>query len=150
MKQTVLGVDKSKYRSGIRTDIILCICVLCAVALAHVLCISLRTDSNHRVMLAANIAADIIGGSFVITRVYMHILPERRLLLLYDSASQIESGVVREIAKDPVNYVGISCREVDLGDRRLFLPIGDMSLIPGEAYTFRLKGNVIAEAEHGA
>ena len=96
-------------------------------------------------MLLANIGVDIIGGSFLIARLTMCVFPQKKLLQLYDRATQEESGQVLEIGDVITHYIGIDCYEVSLEDRRLFLPADTMVLNVGHNYSFRLKGNLIVE-----
>ena len=145
MKQTVFGTDRAACQKNLRSNILLCISVLCAIVIVHILCTYLRTEQNHRWMLIANIAADVIGGSFLIARISMCIVPQKKLLRLYGLANQEATGQVLEIGNDLIHYIGLDCYEVSLGNRRLFLPAGTMVLTVGEHYRFRVKGNLIVE-----
>ena len=145
MKQTVFGTDRSACEKNLRRDFGLCALVLCGIVCVHILCTAARTADNHTVMLLANIAADIIGGSFLIARLSMCVFPRKKLLKLYDSATQEATGQVLALGNDLIHYMGVDCCEVSLPDRRLFLPAGTMALTVGEHYRFRLKGNLIVE-----
>lgn len=145
MKQTVFGTDRTVYQRKIRRNILLCAFVFSAVVIIHAVCTCSRTEHNHTAMLIANIAADILGGSFLIARLSMCVFPQQKLLRLYDQANQEASGQVLEIGSDLIHYIGVNCCEVRLSDRRLFLPADTMVLTVGEHYCFRLKGNLIVE-----
>lgn len=145
MKQTVFGTDRAVYQKNLRTNILLCIFVFCVVVIIHTVCTGARTEHNHTAMLIANIAVDIIGGSFLIARLSMCVFPQHKLLKLYDLAAQEATGQVLEIGTSLIHYIGINCCEVRLPDRRLFLPAGTMVLTVGNNYRFRLKGNLIVE-----
>lgn len=145
MTQTVLGADRAVCQKHIRRNILLCIFVFCAIVFIHVVCTCLRTERTHTAMLIANIAADIIGGSFLIARLNICVFPQQKLLRLYDLATQEAVGQVVEIGSSLTHYVGVSCYEVRLPDRRLFLPADTMVLTVGACYRFRLKGNLIVE-----
>lgn len=145
MKQTVLGADRTVCQRNIRRNILLCIVVFCAIVVIHAVCTCLRTEQNHTAMLIANITADIIGGSFLIAQLSVCVLPQQKLLRLYDQATQEATGQVLEIGSDLIHYIGVNCYEVRLPDRRLFLPADTMVLTVGEHYCFRLKGNLIME-----
>lgn len=101
-------------------------------------------------MLIANIAADIIGGSFLIARLSIYVLPQHKLLKLYDRATQEATGQVLEIGSSLVHHVGVNCCEIRLAERRLFLPADTIVLTVGEHYRFRLKGNLIMEVTSDA
>ena len=145
MKQTVLGTDRAVFQKNLRRNILLCIFVFCAIVFIHVVCTGARTEHNHSAMLIANIAADIIGGSFLIARLSMCIFPQKKLLHLYDLATQEATGQVRELGNSIIHYIGVDCYEVCLENRRLFLPADTMVLTVGKHYRFRLKGNLIVE-----
>ena len=145
MKQTIFGTDRAACQKNLRTNSLLCIFVFCAIVILHAVCTGMRTEHNHTYMLLANIGVDIIGGSFLIARLTMCVFPQKKLLQLYDRATQEESGQVLEIGDVITHYIGIDCYEVSLEDRRLFLPADTMLLNVGENYSFRLKGNLIVE-----
>lgn len=145
MKQTVFGTDRAAFQKKLRTNILLCAVVLCAIVFVHVICTCLRTADNHTAMLIANIAADIIGGSFLVARLSICVFPQQKLLRLYDIANQGMTGQVLEIGNSIIHYVGVDCYEVCLENRHLFLPADTMELSVGEHYRFRLKGNLIVE-----
>lgn len=150
MKQTILGTDRAVYQKNLHRNIFLCIFILFAIVVIHVVCTLCRTEQNHTYMLIANIAADIIGGSFLIARLSMCIIPQKKLLRLYDQATQEATGQVLEIGNSIIHYIGVDCYEVCLENRRLFLPAGTIVLTEGEHYRFRLKGNLIVEVDdHG-
>lgn len=145
MKQTLLGTDRAVFQKHLRRSTLLCIGVFCAIVFIHVVCTLGRTEHNHTAMLIANIAADIVGGSFLIAWLSMCIFPQQKLLRLYDQATQEATGQVLEIGDSVIHYIGVDCLEVSLENRRLFLPAGTMVLSEGEQYRFRLKGNLIVE-----
>ena len=145
MKQTVLGADRYDYEKRLRANILLCIVLLCAMVVIHALCICLRTTNNHTAMLICNIAVDILGGSFLLARLNLCILPQKKLLQLYDRAAQEATGQVLEINTSMIHYIGVDCYEISLPDRQLFLPAETMVLHLGKEYRFRLKGNLIVE-----
>ena len=145
MKQTIFGTDRATWQKNMRSHILLCILVFCAIVSLHIVCTAMRTEQNHTFMLLANIITDIIGGSFLIARLSMCVFPLKKMLQLYDRATQEESGQVLEIGNTVTHYIGIDCYEVSLPDRRLFLPADRMELTEGEVYRFRLRGNLIVE-----
>lgn len=145
MNQTIFGTDRTSYQRNLRTNILLCIFAFCAVAFIHIVCTLLRTDQNHTAMLVSNIAADMIGGSFLIARLSMCVFPQQKLLKLYDLATQEATGQVVEMGTSMIHYIGVNCYEVSLPDRRLFLPAHTMVLTVGRHYHFQLKGNLIVE-----
>ena len=145
MKQTMLGEDRAAYEKNLRRNILLCAFVFCVIVLIHVVCTYFRTEQNHTYMLIANIAADILGGSFLIARLTVCVFPGQKLLRLYDLATGQTAGQVVEIGSTVTHYIGVDCYEVSLEDRRLFLPAGTMALTVGRRYRFRLKGNLIVE-----
>lgn len=145
MKQTIFGTDRAAYQKTLRVNILLCIFVFCVIVFLHVVCTGMRTEHNHTYMLIANIGADVIGGSFLIARLSMCVFPQKKLLQLYDRATQEAAGQVLEIGNTVIHYIGVDCYEVSLSDRRLFLPADTMALTVGQNYRFRLKGNLIVE-----
>ena len=145
MRQTILGMDRKRFQKTLRTNAVLCIFVFLLILSVHAGCTLLRTDENHTSMLMANIAADIIGGSFLIAWLNMYFFPQKKLLKLYDAATQEAVGEVLEIGNFCTHYIGINCYEVRLSDRRLFLPADTLVITPGTHYHFRLKGNLIVE-----
>lgn len=145
MKQTILGTDRAVCQKNLHRNILLCIFVFCTIVLIHVVCTVARTAHNHTYMLIANIAADIIGGSFLIARLSICIFPQKKLLQLYDLATQETTGQVLGLGNDLIHYIGVHCCEVCLENRRLFLPADTIALTVGKHYRFRLKGNLIVE-----
>ena len=112
MKQTVFGTDRAVCQKHLRRNILLCAVVFFAVIVIHAVCTLGRTEENHTLMLIANIAADIIGGSFLIARLSMCIFPQQKLLRLYDQAAQEAAGQVLEIGNTVTHYIGVDCYEV--------------------------------------
>ena len=150
MKQTILGADRTVFQKHIRKNILLCFLLFCAIVFVHIVCTLGRTEHNHTYMLLANILADILGGSFLIARLNLCILPQRKFLRLYDLAAQKTTGQVLEIGASIIHYIGVDCYEVSLPNRHLFLPVDTMTLQEGRSYCFRLKGNLIVEVcNHG-
>lgn len=147
MTQTVFGTDRAVFQKHLRRNILFCIVVFCAIVVIHMVCTALHTEQNHTVMLIANIAADIIGGSFLIARLSMCIFPQQKLLRLYDQSNQETTGQILAIGSDITHYIGVDCYEVSLENRRLFLPAHTMELTAGQLYRFRLKGNLIVEVD---
>lgn len=147
MTQTVFGTDRAVCQKCLRRNILLCCLVFSAIVIIHVVCTALRTERNHTVMLIANIAADILGGSFLIAWLSMCIFPQQKLIRLYDQSNQETTGQVLEIGSDITHYIGVDCYEVSLENRRLFLPAHTMVLTAGQLYRFRLKGNLIVEVD---
>ena len=145
MRQTVFGTDRAAYQKKLHTNILLCTLVFFSVASIHIICTCFRTQQNHTYMLIANIAADIIGGSFLIAQLSMCVFPQKKMLQLYDQATQETAGQVLEMGNTTTNYIGMECCEVSLLDRCLFLPINTIVLTVGQHYHFRLKGNLIVE-----
>jgi len=145
MKQTVFGTDRAAFQKTLRKNILLCAAIFCAVVCIHAVCTLGRTERNHTAMLIANIAADILGGSFLIARLTVCVFPGQKLLRLYDLATGQTAGQVVEIGSTVTHYIGVDCYEVSLEDRRLFLPADTMALTVGSRYRFRLKGNLIVE-----
>lgn len=145
MKQTVFGTDRAVFQKNLRINILLCILVFFAIVAIHILCTGLRTEHNHKAMLIANIAADMIGGSFLIARLSICVVPQKKLLKLYDLATQEATGQVQEIGNSIIHYLGIDCYEVSIENRHFFLRADTMELTVGNAYRFRLKGNLILE-----
>ena len=145
MKQTIFGASREEFQKRLRARIILCVCVFCAILMIHGVCTWLRTEQNHTAMLLLNIAADILGGSFLIAQLNIYVLPQLKSLKLYDLAAQETTGQVVEIGESAIHYIGVDCLEVHLPDRRLFLPVGTITLTVGAQYRFRLKGNLVVE-----
>lgn len=145
MKQSILATDRAVYEKRLRRNILLCSFVFCAIVALHVVCTCLRTEQNHTYMLLANIGTDILGGSFLIGYLSTGVLPQKKLLQLYDLANQETAGQVLALGDTVTHYIGVDCYEVCLEKRRLFLPAGTMALSVGTNYRFRLKGNLIVE-----
>jgi len=145
MKQTIFGTDRAAFQKNLRKNTVYCVLVFCAVVFMHGLCTLGRTEDNHTFMLIANIAADIVGGSFILARLNLCVLPQQKLLRLYDQATQQTAGQVLEVGTSMIHYIGVDCYEVSLPDRHLFLPAGTIQLQKGDTYSFRLKGNLIVE-----
>lgn len=145
MKQTIFGTDRAACQKNLRVNSLLCIFVFCVIVFLHAVCTGMRTEQNHTYMLIANIGADVIGGSFLIARLSICVFPQKKLLQLYDRATQEAAGQVLEIGHTVVHYIGVDCYEVSLSDRRLFLPADTMALMVGQHCRFRLKGNLIVE-----
>ena len=145
MKQTIFGTDRATCQKNLRVNILLCILVFCAIVVLHAVCTGIRTEHNHTYMLIANIGTDVIGGSFLIARLSMCVLPQKKLLQFYDRANQEADGQVLQIGDTVIHYIGVDCYEVSLSNRRLFLPANTMVLTVGQHYRFRLKGNLIVE-----
>lgn len=145
MKQTIFGTDRADCQKNLLVNILLCIFVFCVIVVLHAVCTGMRTEHNHTYMLIANIGIDIVGGSFLIARLSICVFPQKKLLQLYDRATQEAVGEVLEIGNTVIRYIGVDCYEVSLSDRRLFLPADTMELTVGQHYHFRLKGNLIVE-----
>ena len=146
MTQSVLGRSAHSYKKRLDLHIGLCIAGLVLTIGLNILFTTLRTDSNHTLMLILNIAADVLCGFLLLYAWQMHILPGLRLYRLFCRNRELLSGTVTEISHDTQRYMDIDCHTVTVDGRRVFLPTDTLCLLPAK-YTFSLVSNIIVEAE---
>lgn len=146
MKQSVLGQSVRSYKKKLTVHIGLCIAGLVLTVGLNILFTALRTDRNHTLMLVLNIAADVLCGFLLLYACQMHILPALRLYRLFCRNREQLTGRVTGISQTTQRYMDMDCYTVTVNNRRIFLPVGTLSVQP-EEYTFFLVSNIIVEAE---
>lgn len=145
MKQTILGKPAKVFRRTLRIRTAVSIALMVLTAVINLLCVLARTETNHTVMLWVNILTDILCGFFVLSFAGFRILPQRRLYALFRKAGISVGGMVSRISNSTTRHMDMDCLEVTTDSRRLFLPVGTITLSEGETYTFRIVSNVIVE-----
>ena len=146
MKQTILGMPQAAYQQKLRMRSFLCIAVVIGTLALNILFTALRTDSNHKLMLFLNIAADILAGLFLLPFISLRILPQKRLLQLTRQVPETLLITIGEISPLPQRYMDMDCYRVSGDGRALFLPAGTLVLTEQRAYTLSLVSNIIVEA----
>lgn len=148
MKQTVLGKLPRKYLKMLQRRSALCVIVAITMLLLHMLFLFLRTPQNHLLMLFANIVTDVLGGSFLVYYCCTCILPQRRIYRLAVRTAELVFGKIEQISEQPVQYMGISCKELTVSGRKLFLPTGTISLRKGDCGTFMTVSGIVVEVAY--
>lgn len=146
MKQTILGRSAQAFRQTLRMRTAVCIALAVLTAVINLFCILARTEANHTAMLWVNILTDILCGFFVLSFACFRILPQRRLYALFCRDGVSAGGTVSRVSRSTTRHMDMDCLEITADSRRLFLPVGTITLSEGETYTFRIVSNVIVEA----
>lgn len=146
MKQTILEKPAQAFRQTLRMRTALCIALAVLTAVINLFCILARTEANHTAMLWVNILTDILCGFFVLSFACFRILPQRRLYALFCREGVSAAGTVSRVSRSTTRHMDMDCLEITADSRRLFLPVGTITLSEGETYTFRIVSNVIVEA----
>lgn len=149
MKQTILGMDKTVFVRKIKNKKIICLVVLFAMLMLNVLFTLFRSDSNHSLMLFLNIFIDVLCGWFIIYFSEFWILPQARLLKIFNSEKSVFRGEVLEISEETETIQSIICYRVVVGateQRVVFLPAkGAIVLHKGEIWVFSVASGLITE-----
>lgn len=147
MKQTILGQPPHLYKKALDGKIRFCVTIGVLTLILHIIFTALRTESNHKLLLFANIGCDTVCGFILVYQIWGHILPCRRLYTLYNREKQALEGSVTGISPIPVRYMDMDCYQVTAAGRRLFLPVDTIELQENERYRFSVTANTIVEAE---
>lgn len=145
MTGSILGTTPRTYKKMLTKRILLCAALGILTIALNALCIFLRTDQNHSIMLWCNILTDILFGFFAISYIYGRIVPQKRLYSLFSRHKTSLSGTVCAISEVSTRYMGITCLKVSVHNRTLFLPVDTLQLEENTAYTFTITSNIILE-----
>ena len=145
MKQTVLGKALPDFHKQYTRRITLCAGTALLALCLNIVFTACRTPENHSWMLLGNICADVAAGFFLIYYISAVVMPMKRLLHLMSSPSETVAGTVCQIDRTVTRYMDMDCCCVRVDDRRLFLPVGTISLQAQQRYTFRIASNLIVE-----
>lgn len=147
MKQQLFDYPPYIHRKKLAKKVALCIAAALFTLLLNILCAVFRTDSNHALMLTLNIVTDVICGGILVFYIGQYLLPEYRLYQLLLRFKSTVSGTVEAVSEQTVRYMDITCYQVTIGPRRLFVPAGKLAISPGQNYTLKTISNVIVEVE---
>lgn len=150
MEYSVLGTEKQQYAQRIKRRIALCIAAACAAAILNVLFTAMRNENTHTVLLWSNILLDILVGWFLIFYISIFIVPQRRLLNLYNGQRSMFQGTVLEITQQTQRIRHLDCVCVTIcggeDERKFFLPSSTpLKLSPGEKVEISAVTNIIVE-----
>ena len=56
-------------------------------------------------------------------------------------------GTVQSVFVVSIRYMDLDCMEVQVDERRLYIPVGTILLTSGNTYRFHLVSHIITEAE---
>ncbi len=148
MKQSILGRGRAEFERNLAVNKVIVISAILLMIFLNISCTALRNDDNHTLMFVLNIATDVIFGWFSVAWISLKIIPMQRMLRLYDTARDVYSGIVKSASNEATRVRYFDCIEVTAGDdteRTLFLPVGNVELICGKSYLFKLSSNIITE-----
>ncbi len=151
MTQTVLGSGKGPFVKRLNRRYGLCVLAALVALGLNLVLTALRNDQNHTALLWLNILLDVAAGWFLIFYISLGILPDRRLLRLYNGSRRAFGGTVTHITAQTKRVRHMDCYTVTLSGadtRQLFLPAGTaLELKEGEQVTLWAVDGVIVEAQ---
>lgn len=127
---------------------------LCAVAagvtaMLNMMCVALRTENNHSVMLTLNIVLDVLCGWGIIYYRSVYIVPWQKILALMEKESQQICGEIDGISEEVCCHMGLDCRCISIGERKLFHPVLLEPVKQGQNLVCEVVAGVIVEVSHG-
>lgn len=151
MKQTILNIDKNIFVKRLNFYKFICVTLIFAMISLNVLFCILRNADNHMAMLILNIAVDIIIGWSVVVILSFWVIPQSKIIKLFESKKGKIKGKVISVSDDAVRVREMDCKKVEIecDDRRMiFLPENTISLIQGREYVIGIVSNIIVEVEY--
>lgn len=133
------------YKKSYVCAVLWCVIPVVLTVAVNVLCLALRNDENHFMMLLVNVLTDWLCGVFLVYFVSCYVLPRKELYRLSRRRREKIQGVIEKIEQQPVRYERITCIAVYIGQRQLFVPEGMSLPQEGETAVFSVAGNVILE-----
>lgn len=145
MKYSILQDTKKNFCRKQKRRISLCACLIIAMLCLHILFLLGWKPQNHILVLLGSISTDILGGWFLIYYITTTIMVQQRLLRFYSGKAEKLIGQVERISEKKTRYMHLDCREVEIGQRRAFVPEGRIPLRCGQNGVFSIVSGVIVE-----
>lgn len=141
-----MGKDlKMDYKRPYIRAVLRCMIPTALTVAVNIVCLILRTDENHLLMLLINLLSDWICGLFLVYYVSCCVQPRKEMYRLSRRQREKIQGVIDKIETQPIRYERIHCVTVHVGQRYLFAPEEMPLPKEGETVTFYVAGNVILE-----
>ena len=133
------------YKKSYVRAVLWCVILVVLTVAVNVLCLALRNDENHFMMLLVNVLTDWLCGVFLVYFTSCHVQPKKELYRLSRRRREKIQGVIDRIEQQSVRYERLNCVAVYIGQRQLFAPVGLPLPKVGENAAFSVAGNVILE-----
>lgn len=148
MKYSILQDTANDFCKKQKRRILYCALLVMMMFCLHILFLLVWQPQNHIFVVMGSIAVDIVGGWFLVYYVTTTILVSRRLFHFYSGRPEKISGQVERISENKVRYMHLDCREVQIGQRRVFVPEGRLPVSCGQKGVFAVVSGVVVEVSN--
>lgn len=147
MTQDLLGMSPTAYQQMLFRRVLMCVCSILFTLCLNLFLLSFFDRWNRQLLFFLNVITDILCGCFLIAYAELRILPQQKLLRLTKHRFSTYYGTVQSVSDVSCRYMDLDCLEVHADGRRLYVPVGTISLTSGNTYRFHLVSHIITEAE---
>lgn len=147
MTQDLLGTSPTAYQQMLFRRVLMCVCSILFTLCLNLFLLSFFDKWNRQLLFFLNVITDILCGCALIAYVELRILPQQKLLRLAKHRSSTYYGTIQAVSDVPCRYMDLDCLEVQVDERRLYVPAGTILLTSGNAYRFHLVSHIITEVE---
>lgn len=147
MTQNILGMSPTAYQQMLFRRVFMCVCSILFTLCLNLFFLSFFDKWNRQLLFFLNVVTDNLCGCALIAYVELRILPQKKLLRLTKHRFSIYYGTVQSVSGVSSRYMDLDCLEVQVDERRLYIPVGTILLTSGNAYRFHLVSHIITEVE---
>lgn len=147
MTQNILGMSPTAYQQMLFRRVFMCVCSILFTLCLNLFFLSFFDKWNRQLLFFLNVVTDVLCGCCLIAYVELRILPQKKLLRLTKHRFSIYYGTVQSVSGVSSRYMDLDCLEVQVDERRLYVPVGTILLTSGNAYRFHLVSHIITEVE---
>lgn len=147
MTQDLLGMSPTAYQQMLFRRVLMCVCSILLTLCLNLFLLSFFDKWSRQLLFFLNVITDIFCGCALIAYVELRILPQQKLLRLTKHRFSTYYGTVQSVSSISSRYMDFDCLEVHADGRRLYVPVGTISLTSGNTYWFHLVSHIITEAE---
>ena len=147
MTQNLLGMSPTAYQQMLFRRVFMCVCSILFTLCLNLFFLSFFDKWNRQLLFFLNVVTDVLCGCCLIAYVELRILPQKKLLRLTKHRFSIYYGTVQSVSGVSIRYMDLDCLEVQMDERRLYIPVGTILLTSGNAYRFHLVSHIITEVE---
>lgn len=147
MTQNLLGMSPTAYQQMLFRRVFMCVCSILFTLCLNLFFLSFFDKWNRQLLFFLNVVTDVLCGCCLIAYVELRILPQKKLLRLTKHRFSIYYGTVQSVSGVSSRYMDLDCLEVQVDERRLYVPVGTILLTSGNAYRFHLVSHIITEVE---
>lgn len=147
MTQNLLGMSPTAYQQMLFRRVFMCVCSILFTLCLNLFFLSFFDKWNRQLLFFLNVVTDVLCGCCLIAYVELRILPQKKLLRLTKHRFSIYYGTVQSVSGVSSRYMDLDCLEVQVDERRLYVPVGTILLTSGNTCRFHLVSHIITEVE---